>query len=186
MDHVLEQYSGLRGARIAVVRPLGAVVGQDSLLTQALSNLITNAIKFSPLESQPSVTIRAERKSGRVRIVVEDEGIGIPPAQLAKLFTPFVKLHPESEYEGTGIGLAIVKKAVERMGGTAGAESEPGRGRPSCSPTTIGTTGTSSARRTSRRASSIPARWSRTAIRWSAISRGRAPIRTAKRTRSPA
>ncbi|MBI3298442.1 MAG: PAS domain S-box protein [Elusimicrobia bacterium] len=126
VDHVLEQYPALAAAQVDLNKPLGRVIGQDSLLTQALSNLLVNAAKFVPPEQTPHIELRAERSGDRVRLVVEDHGIGIPKEQLPKLFTPFQRLH--TGYEGTGIGLAIVKKAVERMGGTVGVESREGNG----------------------------------------------------------
>jgi signal transduction histidine kinase len=77
----------------------------------------------------PEVRIRAERRtSGRMRLWVEDNGIGIDPAQQGRIFEVFQRLHGEEKYPGTGIGLALVKKGVERMGGQVGVDSAPGQG----------------------------------------------------------
>lgn len=105
---------------------LPAVIGNESLLTQCFSNLLGNAVKFVPPGTRPHVHVRAETQEDRVRIWVEDNGIGIPREAQYRLFGMFQKL--ENDYEGTGIGLAIVRKVVERMGGSVGVISEPGRG----------------------------------------------------------
>ena len=97
-------------------------------LEQALTNLLTNALKFVPPGVAPRVTVRAEEFDSRVRIYVEDNGIGIPPDQHERIFGIFERLHSDQTYPGTGIGLAIVQKSVERMGGRVGVESEPGKG----------------------------------------------------------
>lgn len=99
------------------------------LLSQALTNLIGNAVKFSRLGVPPEVRIRCSRgEAGRLRLWIEDRGIGIDPAHFPKLFQVFERLDPQGPYKGTGIGLAIVRKAVERMNGKVGVESEPGKG----------------------------------------------------------
>lgn len=127
--HILEQYPGFEGVHVTVNKPLGRVIGQDSLLTQALSNLMGNAAKFVSKDREPLIEIRTEKGvSGTLRLTVEDNGIGIPDEFKAKLFQPFQRLHAGGELEGTGIGLAIVKKAVERMGGTLGFDSQIGNG----------------------------------------------------------
>uniref|UniRef100_UPI002FDF6893 sensor histidine kinase n=1 Tax=Noviherbaspirillum sp. TaxID=1926288 RepID=UPI002FDF6893 len=97
---------------------------------QIFQNLLSNAIKFARPEIQPVIGIWPEiRRAGHgdaefVRIWIEDNGIGIPPAQLQRIFKPFERLHGVSEYPGSGIGLAVVDKAVRRMGGRCGVESE--------------------------------------------------------------
>jgi PAS domain S-box-containing protein len=105
------------------------VGGNRFLLTQALTNLVANAIKFAKPNTAAVVRIRSSAgEAGRLRLWVEDEGIGIDPAHHPKLFRVFERLHPQGPYEGTGIGLAIVRKAVERMGGMIGVESDLGKG----------------------------------------------------------
>jgi signal transduction histidine kinase len=74
------------------------------------------------------VRVRSEPRKGRVRLWVEDNGIGIEAAYLERIFRVFERLNRQEEYPGTGIGLAIVRRAVERMGGRSGVESTPGQG----------------------------------------------------------
>ena len=96
---------------------------------QVLTNLVANALKFVAEGTRPEVHIRTERRNAtRVRLWIEDNGIGIEPAQQARIFEVFQRLHGEEKYPGTGIGLALVKKGVERMGGQSGVESVPGTG----------------------------------------------------------
>jgi len=76
----------------------------------------------------PRIRIRTETSAGNVRLWVEDQGIGIAPEHQERIFRAFERLHPHDEYPGTGIGLAIVRRAAERMGGRAGVESQPGEG----------------------------------------------------------
>jgi PAS domain S-box-containing protein len=128
VDHILAQYPGFEQAAVTVKRPLGRVIGQDSLLTQVLSNLLGNALKFVPKGRVPRIELGVERGGGRARVVVADNGVGLTAEERARLFRPFTRLHSAAEFEGTGIGLAIVKKAAERMGGAVGVESEPGVG----------------------------------------------------------
>jgi signal transduction histidine kinase len=90
-------------------------------------NLIGNALKFVAPGTQPAVRICAEERGQTVRLWVEDNGIGIPAGCEAQIFGVFTRLHGD-KYPGTGIGLAIVKKAVECMGGHVGVESSLGQG----------------------------------------------------------
>lgn len=113
---------------VSVDRPLGTVRGHAVLLRQALTNLITNGLKFAAPGQSPEITIRTEHRGDMVRILVEDRGIGISRSEQEKLFRPFVRLEAAEPYPGTGLGLAIVKKAVERMQGHVGVESRAGRG----------------------------------------------------------
>ena len=104
------------------------VVAQPTLLSQCLSNLLSNAIKFVPENTEPRVNVCTETREDRVRIWVEDNGIGIDPAYHHKVFGLFERVGDVSQHEGTGIGLAIVARAVERMGGRCGVESSLGEG----------------------------------------------------------
>ena len=97
-------------------------------LRQVLANLVGNALKFSHPERSPLVRVRSEMKGGKVRIWVEDNGIGIAPEHCDRIFRLFERLHTSQAYPGTGIGLALVRKGAERMGGTAGVESELEKG----------------------------------------------------------
>jgi signal transduction histidine kinase len=115
-------------AEVIVKTPLLPMRGHHASLTQCLTNLLGNAVKFVPRDVKPRVVISTEHREEWVRLWIEDNGIGIEPHTRSKIFEMFYRDHSDKEYEGTGIGLAIVRKAVERMGGTVGVESEPGRG----------------------------------------------------------
>jgi two-component system, chemotaxis family, CheB/CheR fusion protein len=117
-----------RKALITVGR-LHSVFAYEPTLHLVVTNLLTNAVKFTkPGGKAPCVKIWSEQQDGRVRVWVEDNGIGIDPKAFTKIFGIFQRLHPGDEYPGTGIGLAIVQKGIERMGGTVGVESHPGKG----------------------------------------------------------
>jgi signal transduction histidine kinase len=117
-----------RGARIDVVSPLPVVSAHRSMLVQAVANLLSNAIKFVARGTEAHVTVRAEQREGLVRLWVEDNGIGIGPAYHDRIFGAFERLNRMEDYTGTGIGLAIVRRGIERMGGRCGVESVPGEG----------------------------------------------------------
>lgn len=114
----------------------GAVVTHDSLpsvmadatqMTELFQNLIGNAIKFRGADS-PSVHVSAERKGREWVFSVHDNGIGVDPRYSDRIFLIFQRLHTRAEYPGTGIGLAICKRIVDRHSGRMWLESEPGRG----------------------------------------------------------
>ncbi len=115
-------------AEITVEKPLGMVMGHRTLLATVFLNLIANAIKFTRPGVPPKVVIQARRTDGMVRICVEDNGIGIDPGHLKRIFRVFERLHGTEKYPGTGIGLAIVRKGVENMEGKVGVESMVGQG----------------------------------------------------------
>ena len=115
-------------ADIRIESPLLSVQGHAALLTQCLANLLGNAVKFVARGTVPFVRIGSEAHDEYVRLWIEDNGIGIPAEAQQKVFEIFQRLHSASQYEGSGIGLAIVRKAVERMGGRVGVGSEPGKG----------------------------------------------------------
>jgi len=117
-----------RGAIVELEDPFPRVLSDREFLFQIATNLISNAVKFVPAAVTPRVRIRAERRGASVRLWVEDNGIGIAPEHQDRIFLPFERLHASDEYPGTGIGLAIVKRAAERVGGAVGLESQPGRG----------------------------------------------------------
>ncbi len=114
------------GADISIIHPLPHVRGNASSLTQCLSNLVGNAVKFVAPGVRPTVRIWAEVRGQRVFLFVKDNGIGIDPQLHEKIFTIFYR--NSRDYEGTGIGLAIVYRAVQRMGGEVSVVSEPGKG----------------------------------------------------------
>jgi PAS domain S-box-containing protein len=106
---------------------LPTVWGDDTQITQLLQNLIGNAIKFRR-EEPPLVRVSAESSSDEWVFAVSDNGIGIAPEHRERIFEIFERLHTESQYGGTGLGLAVCKKIVEVHGGRIWVESEPGRG----------------------------------------------------------
>lgn len=108
--------------------PLAPVLGNEVFLSQCLANLLGNTAKFVPAGVDPRIRIRTEKRGHIVRVWIEDNGIGIAPEFHARVFSMFERLNAGTTYEGTGIGLAIVRKAMERMGGAVGVESEVGKG----------------------------------------------------------
>jgi signal transduction histidine kinase len=127
---IMEQYPMLRApaAEIRIEGSLPTVLAEESSVTQCLSNLLGNAVKFVPAGRKPQVIVRAESIGDRTRVWIEDNGIGIDTKDQDRIFKMFERVEHAGRYEGTGIGLAIVRKAIERMGGQVGVESEPGKG----------------------------------------------------------
>src|SRR5579859_5914736 len=117
-----------RNATVEVTGTFPAVRGNRALALQAISNLVTNALKFTAPGTVPRVTIDGRIVGARLRLAVSDSGIGIAPEYHERIFKMFERLHTATEYPGTGVGLAIVQRAVARMGGALGMESELGKG----------------------------------------------------------
>jgi PAS domain S-box-containing protein len=117
-----------RGAVVEVGRPLGEAIGHAPTLGQIMSNLICNGLKFVAPGVTPRIRITSSRDGAFLRLEVQDNGIGIDPEYQGKIFGLFERLHTNKEYAGTGIGLALVRKGAERMGGRVGVESKPGNG----------------------------------------------------------
>ncbi len=116
-------------ADIQIEGSLPLVLGHGVSLTQCVTNLLDNAVKFVAPGVRPNVRICSDAVDGQARLWFVDNGIGIDREAQRRLFEMFQRVHNNSqEYEGTGIGLAIVRKAVERMSGQVGVESEPGKG----------------------------------------------------------
>ena len=107
--------------------PLPTIPGDEIQLGQVFQNLIANALKFHG-SAPPRAHVAAQNKDGEWRFSVRDNGIGIDPQYAERIFHVFQRLHTAAEYPGTGIGLAIAKKIVERHGGRIWVESEPGQG----------------------------------------------------------
>jgi signal transduction histidine kinase/HAMP domain-containing protein len=130
LDHALTNLK-------VAIEESGAVVTHDSLpvvladdvqLTQLFQNLIGNAIKYHKPETPPEVHVSAGCRDDEWVFSVQDNGIGIDPKHFEHIFLIFQRLHSREEYEGTGIGLAVCKRIVERHGGRIWVESEPGEG----------------------------------------------------------
>ena len=124
----LEDEIRSRHALVDVEKPLPQGCGHHATLVQVITNLLGNALKFVPPQGIPHVKIRSETVDDRVRLWVEDNGIGIAPEHQSRIFRVFERLHGNESYPGTGIGLAIVRKGMERMGGKVGVESVPAQG----------------------------------------------------------
>lgn len=111
-------------AEVKVVRPMPPVLACPRLLAPAVSNLISNALKFTRPGEPPRVTISTEEQGLFVVLKIADQGIGIDAQHHERIFGMFDRLHCYSDYPGTGVGLAIVKRAIERMRGQVWVESE--------------------------------------------------------------
>jgi signal transduction histidine kinase len=108
--------------------PLPRVLADETQLAQLFQNLLSNALKFHG-EAPPRVEVAVQPEGPDWwRFTVKDQGLGIDPQYFERIFIIFQRLHGREEYPGTGIGLAICKKIVERHGGRIGVESKPGRG----------------------------------------------------------
>jgi len=112
---------------VVTAAPLPTVMADPAQLRQVFQNLIGNALKFRS-EEPPHIHIRVERQGGEWVLAVGDNGIGIDPQYFERIFQVFQRLHTQREYAGSGIGLAICKKIVERHGGRIWITSEPGKG----------------------------------------------------------
>ena len=109
------------------IDPLATVKGDKTQLMQVFQNLIANAIKFCK-EPPPKIYISAKQEENSLSIAVTDKGIGIDPKNFERVFQIFQRLHARQEYEGTGTGLAVCKRIMERHNGTISVQSEPGKG----------------------------------------------------------
>jgi signal transduction histidine kinase len=118
-----------RHAQVKVRAAKSRVVQADpTLLKIALTNLISNAIKFVPDGVKPEITVSASVKHDLCRIEVGDNGVGISKEDQQRIFLPFVRIYSDQDYPGIGLGLPSVRKAVELMGGRVGVDSQPGQG----------------------------------------------------------
>jgi len=133
-DALLQALANLRGAiedshALVIHEALPTVLADDMQLTQLFQNLVGNAIKYQNPGSVPKIEITAVSDGEQKwTFSVKDNGIGIEPQYFERIFGMFQRLHKREEFAGTGIGLAICKKIVERHGGTISVASEPGYG----------------------------------------------------------
>lgn len=130
LSAVLDQYMEIRKSKqhIQIAGPLPVVRANRALLVQAVAHLLTNALKFVPSDREPDVRVYATEHDAVARLWIEDNGIGIKPEHQEKIFGMFQQLHARGLYPGTGMGLAIAKRAIDRMSGTIGVESKPNAG----------------------------------------------------------
>lgn len=129
LKHALANLHAVIHENEAVVTsdPLPRVLGNESLLSRLFQNLIGNAIKFRR-DEPPRVHVAAEQADGVWQFSIRDNGIGIDSEHHEKIFAPLQRLHAESTFPGTGIGLAACRSIVERHGGRIWVESEKARG----------------------------------------------------------
>ncbi|RPH37711.1 MAG: two-component sensor histidine kinase, partial [Planctomycetota bacterium] len=113
---------------LTVENPLPEVIGDRVLLHQVFLNLFSNAIKFLAPGVAPRIRLSGDRQGGMATLSVVDNGIGISKDSQSRIFQVFERLGVAKDYPGTGIGLAIVRRAMDRMDGACGVESEPGSG----------------------------------------------------------
>jgi light-regulated signal transduction histidine kinase (bacteriophytochrome) len=119
----------IRSANATVERePLPTIFGDAAGMTQVFQNLIGNALRFRAEGVAPHVRVRAREEGEAWVVELQDNGIGIEPQYFQRIFMIFQRLHPRDRFEGTGMGLAICKKVVERHGGRVSVASEVGRG----------------------------------------------------------
>jgi PAS domain S-box-containing protein len=129
VERVVDDLQGVMGETGATVTcdPCPVVTADPTMLGRVFQNLVTNALKFRGTEP-PVVAITAEQQGGEWVFSVSDNGIGMSRDDVERIFRPFERLHGRHEYEGTGVGLAICRRVVERHGGRIWAESEEGKG----------------------------------------------------------
>ncbi len=125
---VVEKEIRDRNVTVHITSPLGTVFAHLPTFKQILTNLLSNSIKFLAPDRPPEVKIFTTSESGYIRLWIQDNGIGIAAEHHEKIFGLFQRLHDSQTYPGTGIGLALVRKGAERMGGGVGVESQLGEG----------------------------------------------------------
>lgn len=130
VPRVIEEYPNIGEANpeLTLQKPLAPVIASEPLLIQCLANLLGNAVKFVPPGTRPHIQVRTEPVNGSVRLWIEDNGVGIPRGEQDRIFGLFTRGSAPSAVEGTGVGLAVVQRAVLRMRGSVGVDSEPGKG----------------------------------------------------------
>jgi len=124
----LELAINRKNAEVSIKGEIPDVMAHPATLQEVIANLISNGIKYVAPNIEPHIVISAEEHNEMARIIIEDNGIGIEEKYLEKIFMLFERLHSSDEYPGTGVGLAIVKRGIEKMGGRVGVESSIGKG----------------------------------------------------------
>jgi signal transduction histidine kinase len=114
--------------KLSIAKDLPVVKGDPTLLSQVFTNLLENAVKYHKRDVPPQVSVTCTNENQDATVKVQDNGIGIAKEYQEKIFSMFQRLHSESEYPGTGIGLATVRKSIELLGGKVWVESNPGEG----------------------------------------------------------
>ena len=116
------------GFQLEIIGTLPQARGDHAVLVQVMLNLLSNAVKYVAMGVTPELHIWAEQANGKVRLFVQDNGIGVAQVDQERIFNVFERLHGVETYKGTGIGLAIARKAMTRLGGQIGVDSRPGEG----------------------------------------------------------
>jgi two-component system sensor histidine kinase/response regulator len=125
---VLEELTEMKGKSTVTVKTLAKAQGDIALIKQVLVNLISNAFKYSTKKEIPIIEIGSRSDDGEVQYYIKDNGVGFDMEYSNKLFGVFQRLHDPQEYQGTGVGLAIVKRIIIRHGGRVWAEGKEGEG----------------------------------------------------------
>ncbi len=118
----VEAYLIEAGADLTVEEGMPTVLGSHTMMVQVMANLLSNAVKFVPDGRTPKVSITTEERGDKVRVWVVDNGIGVPEGQEERIFRVFERLSEGSAHPGTGIGLAVVRRGMQRIGGDCGVE----------------------------------------------------------------
>jgi signal transduction histidine kinase len=127
-DVAADHTTGIETTPVTVAGSLPTVIADSGLLRHVLDNLIGNAIKYTPAGTAPEVEISARTTAGGIRVEVADRGIGIPGAEQPKIFDAFHRCANSTGYPGTGLGLNICQRIIQRHGGHIGVEPNPGGG----------------------------------------------------------
>lgn len=127
LSHELPLNAGIKGKRF-FIGEMPDVMGDSNLMKQVWTNLIFNAMKFSDRSSEPEIVIEGQTDSEMAVYCVKDNGVGFNPVYTDKLFRVFNRLHGKTEFEGTGVGLSVVKRIIHRHGGRVWAKGVEGKG----------------------------------------------------------
>ena len=128
LQGVVDGMRAQREVRWTMASDAPLVQADAALLRLALEQVLGNALKFNRPQPQAEIVVSFDRLDGAVRLTVQDNGVGFNPAQAAKLFQPFVRLHSARQFEGLGMGLALTRKALQRMGGGVAISASPDAG----------------------------------------------------------